>query len=462
MFRQFRHLLVSAAQKLCCGLSSCVSVCPFTEEDFPHQSKCSTRLRNNSIVSFIRPENTMFDFHPRHVLDDTNYVQYLVSQSRCPILAGKRMPVWPGVDGSAHTRKAWAKFVMCNFVPWDIELPPQITWKDYLQWEEHCKTAHASYLERSRHSMVVRLKKIGHYDRLRKSLTDDIRKHCRKIWGVRHPLDVDFNAGKEMAVLRETRTEVKDTRFAEAVQDMQEAIQRAQNANKRGRSASSEEFDILKEAFNLQLGLAPAMSHASREKETRFLYPLGDDDHYPHGDDIYSHAQRVFDDIKTEEESPETNVSSTCDGHIRSTGSPDQEEIIDRITNYLRLEATCDSSAKPIAPLVFLHAGGGTGKSWVAREIHVRLRQSFGWNVVRFVAPSRIAASNLAKGSTIHHALGLAVFDGDSETLQCESGKAKLHRLRKLFEGCKVLIVDECTFRERPLSGRLNNCVNFT
>ena len=109
----------------------------------------------------------------------------------------------------------------------------------------------------------------------------------------------------------------------------------------------------------------------------------------------------------------------------------------------MRLEATCDSSAKPIAPLVFLHAGGGTGKSWMAREIHVRLRQSFGWNVVRFVAPSRIAASNVAKGSTIHHALGLAVFDGDSKTLQCESYKAKLHRLRNLFEGCKVLIVDE-------------------
>ena len=162
-----------------------------------------------------RPENAMFDFHPRHVLDDSNYVQYLVSQSRCPILAGMRMPVSPGVDGSARTRKAWAKFVMCSLVPWDIELPPQMTWNDYLQWEEHCKTAHASYLERSRHSMVVRLKKIGHYDRLLKSLTDDIRKRCRKIWGVRHPLHVDFNAGKEMAELKETITEVKDTRFAE-------------------------------------------------------------------------------------------------------------------------------------------------------------------------------------------------------------------------------------------------------
>ena len=114
--------------------------------------------------------------------------------------------------------------------------------------------------------MVVRLKKIGHYDRLRKSMSENIRKHCGKIWGVRHPLDVNFNAGKEMEELKETRAEVKDSRFAEAVQAMQEAIQRAQNANHRGRVASSEEFDILEEALNLQLGLAPAMSHALREK----------------------------------------------------------------------------------------------------------------------------------------------------------------------------------------------------
>ena len=207
--------------------------------------------------------------------------------------------------------------------------------------------------------------------------------------------------------------------------------------------ASSEEFDILKEVLNFQLGLAPAMSHALREKETKFLYALGDDEHYPHGDDIYSHAQRVFDDVNAEEELPQMDVSSTFDGHSRSTGSPDEEDIIDRITNYMTLEATCDRSAKPIAPLVFLHVGGGTRKSWVAREIHARLRHTFGCNVVRFVAPSGIAASNLAKGSTIHHASGLAVFDGDSDKLQCESDKAKLHRLRKLFEGCKVLMVDE-------------------
>ena len=207
--------------------------------------------------------------------------------------------------------------------------------------------------------------------------------------------------------------------------------------------ASSEEFDIRKEALNLQLGLASAMNHALREEETKFLYALGDNDHYPHGDDIYSHAQRVFDELKAEEESHATDVSSTSDGHIRSTRNPDQEEIINRITKYVRLEATCDSSAMPIAPLVFLHSGGGTGKSWMAREIKARLRQTFGSKVVRFVAPSRITTSNLAKGSTIHHALGLAVSDGDSDMRHCESHKAKLHRLRKLFKGCKVLIVDE-------------------
>ena len=75
---------------------------------------------------------------------------------------------------------------------------------------------------------------------------------------------------------------VKDTGFTEAVQEMQEAIQRAKSENQRGRAASSEEFDILKEALNLQLGSAPAMNHALREKETKFLYALGDNEHHSH------------------------------------------------------------------------------------------------------------------------------------------------------------------------------------
>ena len=81
----------------------------------------------------------MLDRHPRNVLDDRNYLQYLVLQARYPILAGKHMPVWPGVDDSARTQKAWAKIVMCSFVPWDIEEPSKVTWNGYLQWEEHCK-----------------------------------------------------------------------------------------------------------------------------------------------------------------------------------------------------------------------------------------------------------------------------------------------------------------------------------
>ena len=48
---------------------------------------------------------------------------------------------------------------------------------------------------------------------------------------MRHLLDVNFNAGKEMEELKETRAEVKHSRFAEAVQDMPPAIQRPQSAN---------------------------------------------------------------------------------------------------------------------------------------------------------------------------------------------------------------------------------------
>ena len=94
-----------------------------------------------------RPENAIFDFHPRHVLDESDYVQYVVLKSRCPILAQKCMPIWPGVDGSSCTRKAWAKFIMYNFLPRDIEEPPHFTWEDCLKCEHHCKSDGASSLE---------------------------------------------------------------------------------------------------------------------------------------------------------------------------------------------------------------------------------------------------------------------------------------------------------------------------
>ena len=91
------------------------------------------------------------------------------------------MPIWPSVDGSARTRGAWAKFIMFNLLPWDIEEPPKITWNSYLHGEEDCRSAHASYLERSLHSIVLRWKEIGHYDWLLESFSDHIRKRCRKI-----------------------------------------------------------------------------------------------------------------------------------------------------------------------------------------------------------------------------------------------------------------------------------------
>ena len=93
--------------------------------------------------------------------------------------------------------------------------------------------------------------------------------------------------------------------------------------------------------------------------------------------------------------------------------------------------------------LSLLECSRVTRKNRASWGIHARLRQTFGWNVVRFVAPLGIATSNWARGSTIHHALGLAVFDEDNDTLQCESDKVRLHRLRKYIEGCKDLMADE-------------------
>ena len=84
-----------------------------------------------------------------------------------------------------------------------------------------------------------------------------------------------------------------------------------------------------------------------------------------------------------------TTSSTTID-----KGDPAKEAILRTIIDYVHVDARLDVSCKPAASLLFVHAGGGTGKSWMAPEILKRLRGQHGNNVVKYVAPPGIAASN--------------------------------------------------------------------
>ena len=97
----------------------------------------------------------------------------------------------------------------------------------------------------------------------------------------------------------------------------------------------------------------------------------------------------------------------------------------------------------PIPPLLFLHAGPGAGKSTAANELADRLSRHFGSACIRFLAPSGIAASNLRRGSTCHHGLGLRVADGDGAHALSDSTAATMHHLRRRWQGCRVVVIDE-------------------
>ena len=123
---------------------------------------------------------------------------------------------------------------------------------------------------------------------------------------------------------------------------------------------------------------------------------------------MYAHAQHIADGIEREDEvvgDPSAFLSTTSSTTI-DKGDPSQEAIVPTIIDYLHVDARSDVSCRPAAPLLFVHAGGGTGKSWMAREILKLLCGLYGNNVVKYVAPCGIAASNLNNGSTCHHGMG--------------------------------------------------------
>jgi hypothetical protein len=85
---------------------------------------------------------------------------------------------------------------------------------------------------------------------------------------------------------------------------------------------------------------------------------------------------------------------------------------------------------------VFLTGGGGTGKSFLLREIidHLDKRTTF------VTAPTGIAALNVG-GVTLHSFAGIGLGEGSREDLL---GRVRGHKAAKLqWQGCRVLIIDE-------------------
>ena len=140
-------------------------------------------------------------------------------------------------------KNTWAICVMCTLVPWDIECSPKLTWNGYVEWATRCQSRHASYLDRSRFAMVKRIIRHGQHERLQKTIFDQVLKCHHKVWGVRHTLDVQFDFEKEMQEAKDLKKDVQNTRFVEAVEELQDAINRAQAEDRQEDTAK--EFDSI-------------------------------------------------------------------------------------------------------------------------------------------------------------------------------------------------------------------------
>lgn len=76
--------------------------------------------------------------------------------------------------------------------------------------------------------------------------------------------------------------------------------------------------------------------------------------------------------------------------------------MVKAVLEFVTLESVSDETAKLDAPLLFLHAGPGAGKSEAAAEIHERLAAVVGKCVMMCIALTVVAASNLQQGSMSH------------------------------------------------------------
>ena len=169
--------------------------------------------------------NARFPLHPRHIMAK-EWRQQLLSQLRVPILTGKKLPRWPGQEGNPHAQARWAQYVQTLLVPWDIENPPSLSWEDLGKNIQAWSQPGASYLERSRLNLVDRLRRFGQFDKKIAYLATLARQRNRKLWGVAHPLDINFDARGEMAALRAMRDVDHHAEFIRRMEGIKQAIEK--------------------------------------------------------------------------------------------------------------------------------------------------------------------------------------------------------------------------------------------
>ena len=433
-----------------------------------------------------RAKNATFDLHHQHILAQEGYIQRLVSQFRCPILAGRRLPPWQAVEGSIQLKKVWAAYIMTMFVPWSIKQPPNITWEAFQAWEKECMSPNQSYIVRNRYAMVQRLKMTGSVDKKMKVLSDLVRQQYRKIWGVPHPLDIQFSKEAEDTGTKEMQKASKECKFSAALDEIASALDKDVAAKNDARNQQMEDIKrSLETLFPMQDTTSPPSMLVHNVKiETSFQWqparPSVDSGLNDQCDwfDVHSIIQRTYDGLR-KENTTDNAVPTNREGKateprtlegLMSTIIPTrtldacQESTMDRIIQWALLDDICEPTLKAAAPLVAIHAGGGAGKSAFARELHERLAQVFGTKVLRACALSGQVASNLFLGSTCHHAIGLAIFgdecaaEGDPDTSgfamaggRMRDSKELIHRLTMEFQDCKVLVIDEMSMMSPPM-----------
>ena len=258
------------------------------------------------------------------------------------------------------------------------------------------------------------------------------------MWGIAHPLDIAFNARNEREELQDMRRMNKMHLFNETLHELHLALQHASDNSEV--QSDSEQATIQKQLLHLFLpqGLHNATSHAVDNAYPTFLLHASNQNPFDSSESLVPMLHRIYATLRTD--MPLEDATTPCGMQSIATMQdtfhpsmclhPEQESIIETVTAYVAASFVVDDDRPPPPPRLAIHAGPGTGKSTLARELHNRLSKVFGSNILRFMAPSGVAACNLHRGSTCHHGVGLSVY-GDSAVGDNwkDAGKDKLHRL---------------------------------
>jgi DNA polymerase III delta prime subunit len=415
-------------------------------------------------VPDVQVNNMRFDFDCRHPLYSSHH-QMIQSVFKCPILAGAsppRLPVPKSFSNDQWNRQGndFAYYYLTLFVPWDIQrlVPSEVpfNYNGFKQWTSTFKNRESSFIDKCKYAAINNISSSMHIAAEKKTLLTKWRGRAATRWSSTNEEVPSRKADGNDLEYDDDDDGNDNVLDDDAIDDIVTALLHQCNGNDTTEYQCFQE-ESLSSIYSQTLESITSTTPMEQTDTDANVAPQQNYINIQNPAMIKEMFNALNSSDDADNDGDEQKESTIRDDEFMAIPldiSPDerlgrdQNRALVKVLSHVHDVITGQLSESTPLNLI-IHGGPGVGKSTYARVLVQRLHAA---NLtIQSAAPTGMAASILIGGRTLHVLFKLPVKTkkgGNKNThLPPLNDKAVLI-LRKLFDGCFVLLIDEMSMAD--------------